>query len=52
MIFYVCNPKKNKICSKTNCKENGGECELTSRKEFAKRPIRVKVISKAIKGVQ
>ena len=31
---YKCDPAKNTECSKENCYINGGECRLTSNKEF------------------
>lgn len=34
--LYECDPAKNTICSKTMCSANGGICECTSFKEFAK----------------
>lgn len=34
-ILYVCDPNKNKWCSKWGCFKNGGECSLTRYKECA-----------------
>lgn len=32
--LYLCDPEKNTQCRKNECYINGGECHLTSRKEF------------------
>ena len=34
--LYTCDPEKNITCSKTWCYINGGLCECTSHKEYAK----------------
>lgn len=33
--LYLCDPEKNKECSKSYCYINGGECEHTTKKEYA-----------------
>lgn len=33
--IYKCDPIKNTECSKTHCHINGGECEHTTKKEYA-----------------
>ena len=38
---YYCNPFKAEGCSKTGCHLNGGECEMTTRLEWALMPIPV-----------
>ena len=34
--LYYCDPAKRPRCEKTECYKNGGCCELTSFKEFAR----------------
>lgn len=34
--LFPCDPEKNTLCSKTYCHINGGFCECTVHKEFAK----------------
>jgi len=34
--LYECDPAKHTVCSKTMCRINGGFCECTTLKEFAK----------------
>lgn len=34
MNLYKCDPTKNISCTKEQCYINGGECELTTRKEY------------------
>lgn len=34
-MFYKCDPNKNKKCTKENCYINGGECELTTNRDYA-----------------
>ncbi len=36
-VFYLCDPKKAITCKKTSCYINGGECRLTTRKDWADR---------------
>lgn len=39
---YLCNPyRSNNTCSKTGCFINGGECETTTKIEWALMPIPV-----------
>lgn len=33
---YLCDPERNILCGKTECYINGGLCECTTRKQFAK----------------
>lgn len=32
---YLCDPKKNESCKKTNCYENNGSCYMTIHEENA-----------------
>ena len=43
---YICDPKKNYGCSKTHCYINGGECMLTTHKEYMleRTSMKIKVI--------
>lgn len=34
-MAYTCDPGKNTECKKRHCWWNGGECRITSRKEYA-----------------
>lgn len=34
--LYLCDPKLNTECCKTNCKINGGECCMTKNPAYAK----------------
>lgn len=34
--LYLCDPKLNIECRKTNCKAKGGECYLTKNPAYAK----------------
>lgn len=34
-VLYECNPHKNIMCRKDGCMIYGGDCRLTTRKEFA-----------------
>lgn len=33
--IFVCDPEKNKECSKEHCHKNGGDCFFTSKIEYA-----------------
>lgn len=35
MVAYECDPKKNKECKKTFCYMIGGECRMTTHKEYS-----------------
>lgn len=34
MNLYVCDPDKNTKCNKTECYLHGGQCQMTSNKDF------------------
>lgn len=34
MKLYVCDPDKNIKCNKTECYLHGGQCQMTSNKDF------------------
>lgn len=36
VMAFECDPEKNRDCRKTGCYINGGECRLTTKKEYAK----------------
>ena len=38
MSFYTCDPLKHTKCKKTNCYIVGGNCYLTTHREFALNP--------------
>lgn len=37
-IFWECDTNKNTQCEKTSCYLFGGECKLTTKIEYAKKP--------------
>ena len=34
--LYICEPEKNTGCKKSNCFKAGGQCYMTTNKEFRK----------------
>jgi len=36
IVSYVCDPDKNKMCSKSSCYKNGGLCRCTTVKAFSR----------------
>ena len=46
-ILYICDPDKNKECSKTGCHLNNGPCKYTKNPDFSKlgtSPVKAKYI--------